>query len=72
MKGRKKTKRFIDKKKATTYSLVHRSQNDPLANDADQPQMVLQASAVSIVFVASLPEHSLCMWKGGICCVGAG
>lgn len=37
--GRKK--KFIDKKKAVTFSLVHRSQQDPLAADQDAPQMVL-------------------------------
>lgn len=38
---RKKGK-FIDKKKAVSFRLVHRSQRDPLAADADAPQHVLQ------------------------------
>ncbi|XP_039271631.2 protein LTV1 homolog [Styela clava] len=37
-----KTKRkFIDKKKAFTFQLVHRSQKDPLAADDEAPQRVL-------------------------------
>ena len=38
---RKKGK-FIDKKKAVSFRLVHRSQRDPLAADSDAPQHVLQ------------------------------
>jgi len=38
---RKKGK-FIDKKKAVSFRLVHRSQRDPLAADDDAPQHVLQ------------------------------
>jgi len=38
---RKKTK-FIDKKNAVSFRLVHRSQRDPLAADEDAPQHVLQ------------------------------
>jgi protein LTV1 len=34
-------KRWIDKKNAETYSLVHRSQEDPLSQDPDAPQAVL-------------------------------
>ncbi|ANB13752.1 Ltv1p [Sugiyamaella lignohabitans] len=34
-------KRWIDKKKADTYSLVYRSQEDPLINDPDASQRVL-------------------------------
>ena len=37
----KKTKQFIDKKKATTYSVQHRSQRDPLQADEDAPQHIL-------------------------------
>lgn len=39
-------KRFIDPKKEATYkfSLVHRSQRDPLAADSDAPQRVLLAN----------------------------
>lgn len=33
-------RKFIDKKNATTFSLVHRAQNDPLINDENAPSMV--------------------------------
>ncbi|KAF2484594.1 Low temperature viability protein [Neohortaea acidophila] len=33
-------RRFIDKKNATTFALVHRAQNDPLIHDEDAPSMV--------------------------------
>ncbi|KAF2750356.1 low-temperature viability protein-like protein ltv1 [Sporormia fimetaria CBS 119925] len=33
-------RRFIDKKNATTFQLVHRAQNDPRIHDADAPDMV--------------------------------
>ena len=36
-----KTKKFIDKKSAVTFNLVHRSQKDPLAADEKAPQRVL-------------------------------
>ncbi|XP_063542601.1 protein LTV1 homolog isoform X2 [Cydia strobilella] len=36
-----KTKKFIDRKKAVTFNLVHRSQRDPLAADESAPQRVL-------------------------------
>ncbi|NXN50522.1 LTV1 protein, partial [Rynchops niger] len=36
-----KKKHFIDKKKAVTFHLVHRSQRDPLAADDTAPQRVL-------------------------------
>nr|SVE74273.1 EOG090X08PQ [Daphnia barbata] len=36
-----KTKKFIDKKNAVTFNLVHRSQKDPLAADETAPQRVL-------------------------------
>lgn len=36
-----KTKKFIDKKNAVTFNLVHRSQKDPLAADEKAPQRVL-------------------------------
>lgn len=63
--GRKKAKPFIDKKKATTYKLVHRSQKDPLANDASVPQMVLQHSEVRTgVSVSALYIHAhMCKTK---------
>nr|XP_023689505.1 protein LTV1 homolog [Paramormyrops kingsleyae] len=37
----RKRKAFIDKKKAVTFHLVHRSQRDPLAADETAPQRVL-------------------------------
>uniref|UniRef100_A0A8C7C3T2 Protein LTV1 homolog n=1 Tax=Oncorhynchus kisutch TaxID=8019 RepID=A0A8C7C3T2_ONCKI len=37
----KRKKAFIDKKKAVTFHLVHRSQRDPLAADEKAPQHVL-------------------------------
>lgn len=36
-----KTKKYIDKKNAVTFNLVHRSQKDPLAADETAPQRVL-------------------------------
>nr|SVE77694.1 EOG090X08PQ [Daphnia lumholtzi]SVE78322.1 EOG090X08PQ [Daphnia lumholtzi]SVE78950.1 EOG090X08PQ [Daphnia lumholtzi] len=36
-----KTKKFIDKKNAVTFNLVHRSQKDPLVADEKAPQRVL-------------------------------
>ncbi|TKA63880.1 hypothetical protein B0A55_10148 [Friedmanniomyces simplex] len=33
-------RKFIDKKNATTFSLVHRAQNDPLIHDENAPSMV--------------------------------
>ena len=33
-------RKFIDKKSATTFALVHRAQNDPLIHDEDAPSMV--------------------------------
>nr|CAG4647178.1 EOG090X08PQ [Megafenestra aurita]SVE92481.1 EOG090X08PQ [Megafenestra aurita] len=36
-----KAKKFIDKKNAVTFNLVHRSQKDPLAADEQAPQRVL-------------------------------
>ncbi len=40
----RKKKRFIDRHRdgATTFSVVHRSQRDPLAADHDAPQRVLR------------------------------
>ncbi|CAK1543476.1 unnamed protein product [Leptosia nina] len=37
----KAKKKFIDRKKAVTFNLVHRSQRDPLAADETAPQRVL-------------------------------
>lgn len=42
---RGKTKRFIDKKNAVTFHLVHRSQKDPLVADETAPQRVLVPAA---------------------------
>jgi len=41
-KPKNKKNAFIDKKNAFSFHLVHRSQQDPLAADADANQMVLQ------------------------------
>lgn len=35
-------KAFIDKKAAKHFHVVHRSQKDPLINDSDAPDRVLQ------------------------------
>lgn len=43
----KGSKKFIDKKKATTFHVVHRSQRDPLAADEKAPQHVLVAATDS-------------------------
>ncbi|RZC36037.1 LTV1 -like, partial [Asbolus verrucosus] len=40
-----KTRKFIDKKKAITFQLVHRSQQDPLIADENAPQRVLMPLA---------------------------
>lgn len=40
-------KKFIDKKKAVTFHLVHRSQHDPLFVDESAPQHVLVPQAGS-------------------------
>lgn len=37
----KHKKKFIDKKNAVTFHLVHRSQKDPLITDESAPQHVL-------------------------------
>lgn len=50
-KGRKK---FIDKKNAVTFHLVHRSQHDPLTADEKAPQHVLVAQASTKKKVHSL------------------
>ncbi|MED6282437.1 Protein ltv1 [Characodon lateralis] len=41
----RKKKSFIEKKKAVTFHLVHRSQRDPLAADEKAPQHVLLPAA---------------------------
>ncbi|XP_059187789.1 protein LTV1 homolog [Centropristis striata] len=41
----RKKKSFIEKKKAVTFNLVHRSQRDPLAADEKAPQHVLLPAA---------------------------
>ncbi|CAG4939332.1 unnamed protein product [Colias eurytheme] len=43
-----KTKKFIDRKKAVTFNLVHRSQRDPLAADETAPQRVLVPVSANI------------------------
>ena len=46
-----KSKKFIDKKKAVTFHLVHRSQQDPLIADENAPQHVLVPAAGSTTVV---------------------
>lgn len=49
-------KKFIDKKNAVTFRLVHRSQQDPLVADENAPQRVLQpieSKSKVIVFLNS-------------------
>ncbi|CAG0918386.1 unnamed protein product [Notodromas monacha] len=41
----KKSRKFIDKKKAVTFHLVHRSQRDPLVVDENAPDRVLLEAA---------------------------
>ncbi|KAK7482239.1 hypothetical protein BaRGS_00026482 [Batillaria attramentaria] len=45
--GARKKKKFIDKKNAVKFHLVHRSQKDPLQADEDAPQRVLLPAASS-------------------------
>uniref|UniRef100_A0A3Q2SQY9 Protein LTV1 homolog n=1 Tax=Fundulus heteroclitus TaxID=8078 RepID=A0A3Q2SQY9_FUNHE len=45
MQPHRKKKSFIEKKKAVTFHLVHRSQRDPLAADEKAPQHVLLPAA---------------------------
>lgn len=51
----RKKKSFIEKKKAVTFHLVHRSQKDPLAADEKAPQHVLlpatKVQVNSVVFL---------------------
>ncbi|KAM6939600.1 protein LTV1 homolog [Xenentodon cancila] len=44
----RKKKSFIEKKKAVTFHLVHRSQRDPLAADEKAPQHVLLPAKVEV------------------------
>lgn len=49
-KAIRKKKKFIDPKneRTTTFSLIHRSQKDPLAADDDAPQRLLQVIRESV------------------------
>ncbi|KAK0265583.1 hypothetical protein B0A54_02362 [Friedmanniomyces endolithicus] len=40
-------RKFIDRKNATTFSLVHRAQNDPLIHDENAPSMVFAEKQTS-------------------------
>ncbi|KAK0276719.1 Protein ltv1 [Friedmanniomyces endolithicus] len=40
-------RKYIDKKNATTFSLVHRAQNDPLIHDENAPSMVFAEKQTS-------------------------
>ncbi|XP_046643662.1 protein LTV1 homolog isoform X1 [Daphnia pulicaria] len=53
-----KTKKFIDKKNAVTFNLVHRSQKDPLAADEQAPQRVLVPIALKPEKSAEIPASS--------------
>lgn len=48
----RKKKSFIEKKKAVTFHLVHRSQRDPLAADEKAPQHVL-LPATKVLLISS-------------------
>ncbi|KAF3137050.1 hypothetical protein TWF569_009330 [Orbilia oligospora] len=51
-------KRWIDKKSAQTFTLVHRSQQDPLIHDADASQMVFKEIATPNVPLQPVPQSS--------------
>ncbi|KAF2012712.1 Low temperature viability protein [Aaosphaeria arxii CBS 175.79] len=51
-------RKFIDKKNATTFHLVHRAQNDPRIHDADAPSMVFQEVNAPNMRQASEPATS--------------
>ncbi|KAK6342047.1 hypothetical protein TWF730_001529 [Orbilia blumenaviensis] len=51
-------KRWIDKKSAQTFTLVHRSQQDPLIHDADASQMVFKEIATPNVPLQPLPHQT--------------
>lgn len=54
-KGKKRA--FIDKKKAVTFQLVHRSQRDPLITDETAPQHVLVESKGRDVSMATFTKN---------------
>lgn len=47
----KKRKPFIDKKNATTYRLLHRSQRDPLIVDDEVGKHVLHPISGQVIFI---------------------
>ncbi|KAK6496232.1 hypothetical protein TWF481_002256 [Arthrobotrys musiformis] len=52
-------KRWIDKKSAQTFTLVHRSQQDPLIHDAEASQMVFKEIATpNVPLAAPTPSSS--------------
>lgn len=55
----RKKKAFIEKKKAVTFHLVHRSQRDPLAADETAPQHVLLPAAAKVRKRGSSDRHRL-------------
>ena len=68
--GRKK--KFIDKKNAVTFHLVHRSQRDPLQADDDAPQHVLMpmpsasedvCTTVSLSFTVTIKLCLIIYWS---------
>ncbi|KAK6542549.1 hypothetical protein TWF694_006496 [Orbilia ellipsospora] len=50
--------KWINKKSAQTFTLVHRSQNDPLINDNEAPQMVFKEIATPNVPLPPAPPQS--------------
>ncbi|KAH8725970.1 Low temperature viability protein [Phaeosphaeriaceae sp. PMI808] len=51
-------RKFIDKKSAINYRLVHRAQNDPRIHDEDAPQMVFAETGVANMREESEPAGS--------------
>lgn len=52
-------RKFIDKKKAATFHLVHRSQRDPLVNDPESSSRVLKYVPAPNTKVLLLSRHVL-------------
>ncbi|NXA52896.1 LTV1 protein, partial [Nothocercus julius] len=69
-----KKKPFIEKKKAVTFHLVHRSQRDPLAADDTAPQRVLlptqkQILSVTIQRLERMPVFRCSLLVIFVCCL---
>lgn len=52
-------RKFIDKKKAATFHLVHRSQRDPLVNDPESSSRVLKYVPAPNTKVLTIPKLSV-------------